>query len=181
MEGEKMYRICLVALVVGALSTGCGEKKEEPAPSAPEPIAEPAPEPAPEPEPKPAPEPIPEPKPQPAAAPTGETGGVADVMKLVPEGGKKEPVPFPHKLHADAANPGTEGKCAICHHKPTVDSEYPKCKTAGCHDGRTAGNPLPKDAFHERCRDTCHKQTLAEQPDNEKLKAVKKCKGCHAG
>jgi hypothetical protein len=112
--------------------------------------------------------------PEPAAA-----GQVADVVQILLDGAKKGAVPFPHKMHAGL--PIVGGKCDTCHH--TSDAKgtgAQKCAAAGCHDGKTAGAPDGKDAFHDKCRG-CHTKALAAQPDNEKLKAVKSCKGCHAG
>jgi hypothetical protein len=103
---------------------------------------------------------------------------VADVLKLVPPGGKKKTVTFPHKAHTENAVIGD--KCEVCHHMADDPSKITGCLVAECHDGKTEDVPGVKDAFHKTCR-ACHKKVLDEQPDNQKLKKLKKCNGCHAG
>jgi hypothetical protein len=103
---------------------------------------------------------------------------VADVLKIYTPGGKKKPVTFPHKAHTENAVIGD--KCEVCHHMAEELSRITGCRIAGCHDGKTEEVPGIKDAFHKTCR-KCHKKVLDEQPENEKLKKLKKCNGCHTG
>ena len=158
----------------------CGEQKVEP--KADEPVArtgkvkldeekpaEPKPDEAKPAEPKPD-----EAKPAEAAA----EPVVDDVLTLAIEGAKKPAIKFPHKAHTgfDAV----AGKCNVCHHMAGEDKAAIKgCMSEGCHDGKTDGVLIPKDAFHKTCKDGCHKAQLKANKDNEKLKAVKSCGGCH--
>jgi cytochrome c peroxidase len=106
---------------------------------------------------------------------------VADVIIIVPLGGTKESIAFPHKMHADPAlNPVVGGKCVTCHHEAKAGQAEQRCTTARCHDDGSADVPRAKDSFHELCRDGCHKETRAVQPENEKLQKLKVCKGCHS-
>jgi hypothetical protein len=178
-EEGKMKKISMAMLVALSLAiVACGEEKaaevakpepaakvdEAPAPAEPA-KAEPA---------KPA-EPAPV-DPAPAAA-VAEPPKAPESVALQIEGAKKGPVTFPHAAHV--ALPAIGGKCNACHH--TADEKgvgAQKCTASGCHDGK--GKVAAKDAFHDTCRG-CHTKELAAQPQNEKLKALKSCKGCHAG
>ena len=105
---------------------------------------------------------------------------VDDVITLTIEGGKKPPFKFPHKAHTGFDAVG--GKCNGCHHMAGEDKAGIKgCMSEGCHDGKNDGVLIPKDAFHKTCKDGCHKDQLKANEDNEKLKAIKSCKGCHKG
>ena len=177
-----MKRIMLVVLTASMLAfVACGEQKVEP--KADEPVArtgEVKPEEAKPEEPKPDEAKPAEPKPdeaKPAEAAAAEPV-VDDVLTLTIEGGKKPPFKFPHKAHTGFDAVG--GKCGVCHHMAGEDKAGIKgCMSEGCHDGKTDGVLIPKDAFHKTCKDGCHKAQLKANKDNEKLKAVKSCKGCH--
>jgi len=163
-------------LLVCCLFVACGESKTaEPAPAA----AEPAPAAV-----EPAPAAV---EPAPAAAESSSLaaapGGaeVPDVILIVPLGGTKKSISFPHRMHADpASNPIVGGKCEKCHHEIEDGAEAKKCTTSGCHDNKTEDVPLANDSFHKTCRDGCHKQVREAQPGNLKLARLKACKGCHA-
>ena len=105
----------------------------------------------------------------------------AEMIALKAEGGTKDAVPFPHEKHAELDEKVNPEKCTTCHHAPKGDEANPSCTTAGCHDGETEGAPSAKDAYHKLCKDGCHKKQLAADKDNEALKKVKSCSGCHAG
>jgi hypothetical protein len=159
----------LFGIVACLLVAGCGESKiEEPAkkPETPEPAVE-------EPTPTAA-----EPKP---VGQGGEGAEVADVILIVPLGGTKKSVSFPHKMHADPAlNPVVDGKCDKCHHEAKDGAVEQKCTASGCHDDSTEDIPKAMDSFHKTCRDGCHKAIRETDPSNAKLLKLKACKGCHA-
>ena len=105
---------------------------------------------------------------------------VDDVLTLTIEGGKKPPFKFPHKAHTGFDAVG--GKCGVCHHMAGEDKAAIKgCMSEGCHDSKIIGVLIPKDAFHKTCKEGCHKDQLKANKDNEKLKAIKSCMGCHKG
>lgn len=176
---KKSRRFAKLLLVLVAALAACGDEKAPPAEDrvAPVKAAQPAASTQPEEAGPGAPS---------EQARTGEPGAenrstqatVADVLKLDTPGGKKKPVTFPHKSHTENAVIGD--KCEVCHHMAEEPSRITGCRTAGCHDGKTEEVPGIKDAFHKTCRN-CHKKVLDEQPENEKLKKLKKCNGCHAG
>lgn len=178
-----MKRTWIVLVVLSAfLAVACGDGK------APEvkPKAKPAvekEEPKAEPKEEPKAEPKAEPKEEPKADASTDAAPVAapkvdDVVTLAMEGAKKPTIKFPHKAHTEFEAVG--GKCGVCHHVAGEDTSKIKgCMAEGCHDGKTEGAPSAKDAFHKTCRD-CHKKALAANADNEKLKKIKSCSGCHA-
>jgi type IV secretory pathway VirB10-like protein len=178
-----MKKITATSLAALALAlVACGEEKAAPD-ARPEPIAKvdqaasPA-QPAPPPEPaKPAAPPPSASNATGPAAPSAGVGAAPEVAKIELAGAKKGPVTFPHALHVGF--PIVGGKCNGCHHtSDEKGADAAKCTAAGCHDGN--GKVAPKDAFHDLCRG-CHSKALGEQPDNEKLKKLKSCKGCHVG
>lgn len=176
-----MKKLLFACLAAGFLAAACGGDKQEPAPAKDEPKAEAAkPAPAPEP-PKPEPAPAPEPPKEEPAAAAPAAGEPADLIPLKEEGGSRAAAPFPHKKHAGFDTAINPKGCAACHHKPKGEDKNPGCKIEGCHDGKTEGVMISKDAYHKLCRDGCHKEQLAARPDNEALKKVKSCSGCHSG
>jgi hypothetical protein len=166
------------AVLAGVLAVACGNGKTDGAAQRVEEPAPPAEEPAPaadEPEAAAA-------KPE-SAAGKGDGGGeIADVMLIVPLGGTKKSISFPHKMHADpSTNSAVGGRCEVCHHEVGGGSEARQCTTAECHDNKTANVPSAMDAYHQTCRDGCHKKIRAAQPGGHpKLAKLKTCSGCHA-
>ncbi|MBW2277318.1 MAG: cytochrome c3 family protein [Deltaproteobacteria bacterium] len=170
-----------IFLLMNLLVAACGESKtDDPAPVADD--RKPATE-----APKPAAVEPPkiaegtEPSTDGAAEGGGAGAEVADIILIVPLGGSKKSVSFPHKMHADPnSNSFVGGKCELCHHEVEDGAEAAKCTNSGCHDDKTDDVPVAKDSFHKTCRDGCHREVRAAQPDNTKLAKLKACKGCHA-
>jgi hypothetical protein len=169
---EDVMKRTTATVLAGLLAVACGDGKTDgSAPRAEEPAAATA-------EPEVAVE-----KPEPTGDTAGKGGGkeVADVLLIVPLGGTKKSVSFPHKMHADATtNSAVGGRCEVCHHEVGDGSAARKCTTAGCHDNETANVPSAMDAYHATCRDGCHKEVRAAQPNHPKLAKLKTCRGCHA-
>jgi hypothetical protein len=110
-----------------------------------------------------------------------EGEGPPEVIELEDEDGTKDAVIFPHEKHAELDEKINEKGCETCHHEPKGEEKNPACDVEGCHDGETEGVPSSKDAHHTLCKDGCHKKQLKANPDNEALKKVKGCSGCHSG